>query len=108
MYYLNDDIKKDNAMILIITGDTLQEASQKTGLSIGKVKRLSTRENLQHKRKAFKREVYNEDWKRLRTVQRKMTKLTDMILSFTGREKEATKEFLKGLELNNQIKKLIF
>lgn len=108
MYYLNEDIRKENAVILIITGDTLKEASQKTGLSIGKVKRLSTQENLQYKRKAFKREVYNEDWKRLRTAQRKISKLADMILSFTGREKEATREFLKHLDFNENIKKLVF
>ena len=108
MFYLNEDIKKENAIILIITGDTLQEASQKTGLSIGKIKKLSIKENLQDKRKAFKIEVCKENWERLRTAKGKLARLTDLILSFTGREKEITKEFLKCLELNDQIKEIIF
>ena len=108
MNYLNEDIKKENAIILIITGDTLQETSRKTGLSIGKVKRLSTQENLQYKRKAFKRELYNEDWEKLKTINGKLSKLAEIILSFTGKRKETTREFLKVLELNTQIKELIF
>lgn len=108
MYYLNEDIKKENAIILIITGDTLEEASQKTGLSIGKVKRLSTRENLQYKKKAFKIELYKEDWEKLKTINGKLSKLTEIILSFTGKKKEITKEFLKCLEFNERTKEIIF
>lgn len=108
LYYLNDDIKRASAIILIITGDTLQEASQKTGLTIGQIKRISTKENLQHKKKAFKVEISKEDWKRFKTVQRKISKLADIILSFTGRENSITKGLINNILSNIDISQLIF
>ena len=45
--------KKTQARALIYIGATLRETSQKTGLSINQVKKMSTKENLIEKRKNY-------------------------------------------------------
>lgn len=111
LYYLNDDIKRDNARILIIIGDTLQEASQKAGLTIDQVKRLSKKEKLQEQQRAFKELLTYEDWENLNSIKLRISRLAKIILKVlgdSGRGNNTTKELINNILSNADISQLIF
>ena len=111
--------KKTQARALIYIGATLRETSQKTGLSINQVKKMSTKENLIEKREKLSlellQEFYNEKWETIKANKDKRLELNTKFLYLIEREidrmiannEPITKYFMELLMLNEEIEQKI-
>ena len=101
--------KKTQARALIYIGATLRETSQKTGLSINQVKKMSSKENLIEKREKlsleYLQEFFAEKWETIKANKDKRLELNTRFLDLI--EKELNRVIANNEPLDKTILELI-